>query len=73
MRFTSCKIKERREMGNRVREVRIEKGLNQNELAIKAEISSRQLSDIELNKSNPTWKTMVKIAKALEVALNDLL
>lgn len=60
-------------MENRIRELRIERGLNQNELAPKAKISSRHLCDIELNKCDTTTAVLDRIAIALNTTISYLL
>ena len=52
-------------MKNRIREFRNERGLNQNELAARARISARQLSDIENGKCDTRTGTLSRIAQAL--------
>jgi transcriptional regulator with XRE-family HTH domain len=47
--------------------------LSQNQLAKKAKISQSMLSDIESKKVSPTLKTLKKISKALNVKLVDIL
>jgi len=60
-------------MNNRIRELRIDRGLNQNELSAKAKISARQLSLIECGKSNAKADTLLSIATALETTVGYLL
>jgi transcriptional regulator with XRE-family HTH domain len=56
--------------GTRVKEIRRRKGLNQKELAALAGISNSYLSDIEVGRTNPSLKTLFKIAEALEVGID---
>ena len=53
-------------IGSKIRKLRLEKGITQIELAKKAGISNTYLSDIENERTNPSLKTLLKIAKALE-------
>ena len=52
-------------MGRHIRAIRKDKGLTLDEVADKANISRRRLSDIELGKSNAKVTTLAAIAKAL--------
>ena len=60
-------------MKNQIKALRIERGLKQNELAEKAKISWRQLSNIENDKTDPKISTLVSIATALETTVGYLL
>jgi len=52
---------------NRMRVIRIEKGLSQLELANMAGLSQSFYSSIESHKKIPTLKTLIRIASALQV------
>ena len=65
-------MKEIKELfGKRIKELRRNLGLSQEELAEKAEISSRYLSRVEMGQQFPSIDTLVKLAKALNVELKD--
>jgi putative transcriptional regulator len=51
---------------------RVEKGLSQQELADLVEATRQTIGLIEKGKYNPTINLCVKIAKALDLSLNDL-
>ncbi|QIB27930.1 helix-turn-helix domain-containing protein [Caloranaerobacter azorensis] len=55
------------DIGEKIREERIKKGLKQRQLANKAGISNTYLSDIEVGRTTPSIKTLMKIAQALDV------
>ncbi|MBM7661643.1 transcriptional regulator with XRE-family HTH domain [Bacillus mesophilus] len=60
--------------GNRVREIREQKGLSLNKLAKITGISKSYLSFIERGKqTNPSVTIVKKIANALEIPMNELL
>lgn len=60
-------------IGEKIKKVRNDKGLTQEELAQKANISYITLVKIEQGKvENPTMKTLQKIAKALEISLDEI-
>ncbi len=58
--------------GERVRELRVAKGLSQEELAFKAGVHRTYLSGIERGERNPSLKNITTIAKALEISLPEL-
>lgn len=58
--------------GDRVRELRLAKGLSQEELAHRAGIHWTYLSGIERGIRNPALKNIAKIADALAVSLSEL-
>lgn len=55
------------ETGKLIRELRIQKGMTQEELADKTEVSSRTIQRIENGEVDPRAYTLQMIAKALEV------
>lgn len=60
-------------LAKRIRELRNKKGLSQEKLARLADVSYNTVVKIESGESrNPTFQTMVGIAKALDVSLDQL-
>ena len=59
--------------GERVREIRKEKGLSQEELSFKADLHRTYIGMIERAEKNITLLNIEKIAKALDVSINELL
>lgn len=57
--------------GMRMKELRKNADLSQEELAEKAEISSKYISRIEMGQHFPSIDTLVKLADALNVELKD--
>ena len=53
--------------GMRVRELRSEKGISQEELAYRSELTLSQIARIETLKTNPTISTLFKIIRTLEI------
>ena len=53
--------------GEKIKDMRIKKGLSQKELAHKAEMSQQAISNFERNVDTPKIATLQKIAAALEV------
>ena len=60
-------------LGRRIIEIRNEKGIRQIDLAIDSELDDGSLRRIEAGRTNPTVKTLIKIAKGLGVKTKDLL
>lgn len=59
-------------LGQRIVALRKEKGLKQIDLSVKLNIEDAALRRIESGRTNPTTKTLYKIALALEVEMSDL-
>ncbi len=60
-------------IGNNLRKIRIKKGLSQEKVARLADISLNTLTKIESGfAKKPTIQTVVKLAKALDVRIEDL-
>jgi transcriptional regulator with XRE-family HTH domain len=61
------------EFGEKVRELRKEKGISQEELSYKADLHRTYIGMIERAEKNITLINIEKIAKALEVEISELL
>jgi transcriptional regulator with XRE-family HTH domain len=59
--------------GNKLKQLRQEKGWSQDELAFHAQIDGRQISRYENDRVTPSIDVAVKIAKAFDVSLDYLL
>jgi len=59
--------------GNKIRELRKEKGLSQEQLSFKADLHRTYIGMIERAEKNITLVNIEKIACALEVSINDLM
>jgi transcriptional regulator with XRE-family HTH domain len=59
-------------LAKRLKEIRNEKGISQEELAYRSEITLSQIARIETVRINPTVSTIFKITRALEVPLAEL-
>lgn len=73
MTLTPQMARDRLRAMSRVKDQREKKKLTQQELAGKAGISIRGLQSVESGQSNPTLRTMQRIADALGVSVADLL
>ncbi|MBT3232773.1 MAG: helix-turn-helix transcriptional regulator [Calditrichaeota bacterium] len=60
-------------VAQRVRQIRREKGINQEELANNAEINRSYLSSVENGKSSPTIEVVERLAKGLGVSIAELM
>lgn len=59
-------------LGKRVRELRLARGMSQEELAFRSGMHRTYLGDIERGKRNPSLKNIEAISEALDVALSQL-
>jgi transcriptional regulator with XRE-family HTH domain len=59
--------------GNRVRELRKEKGISQEELAYRAGMHRTYVGTIERGEQNVSLKNIEKLAKALDVDMKELI
>jgi transcriptional regulator with XRE-family HTH domain len=62
----------REALGKAVLALRVERGLTQEQLADASGLHATYISGIERGQRNPSWETMVKIARGLEVPLSEL-
>jgi transcriptional regulator with XRE-family HTH domain len=59
-------------LGERIRKVRNEKGISQEELANEADIPLSQIGRIERGETNPTISSLFVISQALDIELKNL-
>jgi transcriptional regulator with XRE-family HTH domain len=62
-----------KKLGMRIVELRKEKNLKQIDLATKINIEDSALRRIESGRTNPTLKTLLRIAEGLDVELKEML
>lgn len=60
-------------LGDRIREMREDQGLNQSELAERVGTSQSTISQLEKGKRNPSYRTLQNVADALAVSVSYLL
>lgn len=58
-------------IGNRIKELRKEKGISQEKLALNAELDRTYVAGVESGKRNPSVKSLEKILIALDVSFED--
>ena len=59
-------------IGNRIREVRKEKGYSQEELAARADLDRTYMTSVECGKRNISIANLYRIAQALGITLEEL-
>jgi transcriptional regulator with XRE-family HTH domain len=60
-------------IGEKIRFLRLKKGLSQEQLALHAGINTSYLGQVERGEKNPTIKTLEKIAGGLDTTLENLI
>jgi transcriptional regulator with XRE-family HTH domain len=60
------------QLGKRVRELRLERGLSQEELAFKVGIHRTYVGGVERGERNPSLRNIASIAHALNITLQEL-
>ena len=58
-------------IGQKIRQIRIERGYSQEKLSEKIDISPRHMCTIENGNSLPSLETFVKISQILDIDIND--
>lgn len=58
-------------IGKRLKDLRTEYGISQEQLALKAEITTAYLGQIEREEKNPTVAKISRICDALDISLSD--
>ena len=66
-------MNEAQRFAGRLRELREQAGLTQPQLADRAELSKAGIADLEQGRRQPTWETVVALAKALGVSCDAFL
>ncbi len=62
-----------KQLGERLRTIRLQHGLTQVEIALKCKINRNYIGMLERGERNPTYLTLCKIAKHLEIEVSDLI
>lgn len=62
---------ELKKLGARIRKLREEQNIKQEQLALSAGIERSYMGAIERGERNPTYLKIVQIAKALKISLSD--
>jgi len=64
---------EAQKLGQNLKRIRTKKGISQGDIARTLKVHKSHISNIENGKSNPTLKTIAKLAKAIGVSTDELL
>jgi len=62
-----------KKLGDNIRRIRTAKGMTQGDLCRVLEIDRAYMSNVENGRKNPTLETIERIAKALNLPINELL
>lgn len=62
-----------RTIGSRLREVRMDRGMKAKDVAANIFITSSALSDLEHDRSKPSWNTLEKLCKLYNVSMSYIL
>ena len=65
--------KELKLIAKRLKAARKQKGINQFELSLQSGVSQNMIACIESGKRNPTFQTVIKLCRALDVNLSEIL
>lgn len=72
-RGQTCVLREGSEMWNKIEQLMIKQGLNQNTLAKRMSISTSTLTELKMDRiKKPSFELMCKFADALGVSLDEL-
>lgn len=61
-----------KQIGQNIRKYRLKKGFSQLDLAASSGFEESSIGRLENGKTNPTIKTLLKIARALDIKLSEL-
>lgn len=62
-----------KKLGLRIKQLRTEKGLSQNKFGFEIEMEKSNVSRMEAGEHNVKIGTLLRVSKALEISLSDLL
>lgn len=61
-----------KQLAKRIKQLRVEKGMTQLDVASKMGIDDSSYRKIESGRTNPTSRTLYKLAEALDVSVSEL-
>ncbi len=62
-----------KKLGQNMKKIRLAKQMSQGDICRKLGLGRSYISNVESGKNNPTLSTITKLAKALEVSVDELL
>ena len=65
--------KESVKLGQNLKKIRTKKGMSQSDIARTLDVGRGYISNIENGKTNPTLATIFRLAKAVEVSIDELM
>ena len=68
--YSRIEVGDSMEVGKKIKEIRLLKGISQKELSERLGVSSAMISQYESGKRNPKMETLLKIADALGISIN---
>ncbi|MEP6430044.1 MAG: helix-turn-helix domain-containing protein [Nonlabens ulvanivorans] len=66
-------MKQMNPVGTKIKEIRLKKGMSQEELATESQVSLRTIQRIENNENEPRGKTLQLICETLDINIEELL
>jgi len=70
---TNMNKEESIKLGQNLKRIRTKKGISQGDIARALDVSRGYISNIENGKTNPTLATISRLAKAVNVSINELI
>jgi transcriptional regulator with XRE-family HTH domain len=67
------RVDELQKLGRRIKAVRMQQKLTQNELAVICKVNRNYIGMLERGERNPTYITLVRIAEHLKISLSQLI
>lgn len=64
-------IELQKKLGAKIKAIRANRNMTQNELAVECDFEKASMSRIESGQTNPTVRTLYKISKALETPITE--
>ena len=61
-----------RRLGRAVKEIRVQRGLTQEEVSATSGLHPTYISDIERGARNPSWEAMTRLAEGIGVSVADI-
>ncbi len=65
-------LEELKKLGRHIRSLREQKGYSQEALSFKADLHRTYVSQLELGQRNPSYITLLKLAKALSTSIYEV-
>jgi transcriptional regulator with XRE-family HTH domain len=73
MKFSKIEQKKLKVLGDRIRDLRLKKGLTQKQLGLSLDKDFQSISRIESGRQNPSLLFLMQICAGLEISVSELL